>query len=57
MVSDGKLDRHCVNALRENQEELKEIVARFPEQDPKDQGITTERILPITCIDKIEPLR
>ncbi|HBC2018712.1 TPA: HD-GYP domain-containing protein [Vibrio cholerae] len=40
MVSDGKLDRHCVNALRENQEELKEIVARFPEQDPKDQGIT-----------------
>ncbi|BCZ99580.1 hypothetical protein V130003_05630 [Vibrio cholerae] len=40
MVSDGKLDRHCVNALRENQEELKEIVARFPEQDPKDEGIT-----------------
>ncbi len=40
IVSDGKLDRHCVNTLRENQEELKKIVASFPEQDPKDEGIT-----------------
>lgn len=36
MVLAGKLDRACVNALREHQQELKDIVARFPEHDPKD---------------------
>ncbi|MGL4830768.1 MAG: HD-GYP domain-containing protein [Vibrio sp.] len=40
MVYEGKLDRYCVNALRENQEELKIIIERFPELDPKDCGIT-----------------
>ncbi|ENM5732947.1 HD-GYP domain-containing protein [Vibrio mimicus] len=40
MVCEGKLDRHCVNALRENQEDLKVIVERFPELDPKDSGVT-----------------
>ncbi|HDY7431187.1 TPA: HD domain-containing protein [Vibrio vulnificus] len=36
MVIAGKLDRCCVNALREHQEELRDVVARFPEHDPKD---------------------
>ncbi len=36
MVIAGKLDRRCVNALREHQEELRDVVARFPEHDPKD---------------------
>ncbi len=40
MVSAGKLDRHCVNALRESQEELKTIIEQFPELDPKDSGVT-----------------
>ncbi|WP_158119967.1 HD domain-containing phosphohydrolase [Vibrio metoecus] len=40
MVSEGKLDRHCVNALRESQEELKTIIEQFPERDPKDSGVT-----------------
>ncbi|EEY98834.1 HD-GYP domain-containing protein [Vibrio mimicus] len=40
MVSEGKLDRYCVNALRESQEELKIIIERFPELDPKDSGVT-----------------
>ncbi|MGL6025847.1 MAG: hypothetical protein ACRC0U_01830, partial [Vibrio sp.] len=42
MVSEGKLDRDCVNALRENQEELKAIVGRFPDLDPKDGEATTD---------------
>ncbi|PAR21139.1 HD-GYP domain-containing protein, partial [Vibrio metoecus] len=40
MVSEGKLDHHCVNALRESQEELKTIIEQFPERDPKDSGVT-----------------
>ncbi|MBE3667609.1 hypothetical protein BOO25_01455 [Vibrio navarrensis] len=36
MVAEGKLDKACVNALREHQDQLKQIVARFPEHDPKD---------------------
>ncbi|HAS6348535.1 HD domain-containing protein [Vibrio sp. IRLE0018] len=36
MVIAGKVDRGCVNALREHQEQLKAIIAQFPEHDPKD---------------------
>jgi HD-GYP domain-containing protein (c-di-GMP phosphodiesterase class II) len=34
MVASGKLDRHCVNALRYNQVMLKEVLQTYPEADP-----------------------
>ena len=34
MVYSGKLDGHCVNALREHQDYLADIVRRYPESDP-----------------------
>ncbi|MDE1338983.1 HD domain-containing protein [Vibrio aestuarianus] len=37
MVVDGKLDRHCVNALRYHQDYLKQVIAAHPEMDPKDR--------------------
>lgn len=37
MVLAGKLDRHCVNALRYHQEYLKKVIEAYPEPDPKDR--------------------
>ncbi|SIO93151.1 HD domain-containing phosphohydrolase [Vibrio spartinae] len=34
MVAEGKLDKHCVNALRNHQEFLKDITRKYPEPDP-----------------------
>lgn len=34
MVYSGKLDGHCVNALREHQDYLVDIIRRYPESDP-----------------------
>ncbi|WNJ94472.1 HD domain-containing phosphohydrolase [Vibrio ruber] len=34
MVAEGKLDKHCVNALRKNQEFLNDIIRQYPEPDP-----------------------
>lgn len=34
MVQGGKLDAHCVNALREHQDYLVEIIRQYPESDP-----------------------
>ncbi len=34
MVFDGKLDKHCVNALREYQDELEAIIRDYPGTDP-----------------------
>ncbi|MDW6093688.1 HD-GYP domain-containing protein [Vibrio rhizosphaerae] len=34
MVAEGKLDKHCVNALRNHQAFLKEITREYPEPDP-----------------------
>ena len=34
MVFDGKLDGYCVNALREHQDELEEIIRQYPGTDP-----------------------
>ncbi|SHO58448.1 HD-GYP domain-containing protein [Vibrio quintilis] len=34
MVAEKKLDRHCVNALRNNQEYLKKVIEKYPEPDP-----------------------
>ncbi len=34
MVAEGKLDKHCVNALRNHQEYLKDITRKYPEPDP-----------------------
>ncbi|CAM3513400.1 Cyclic di-GMP phosphodiesterase response regulator RpfG [Vibrio aerogenes CECT 7868] len=34
MVAEQKLDRHCVNALRNNQEYLKKVIEKYPEPDP-----------------------
>lgn len=34
MVQGGKLDGHCVNALREHQDYLVEIIRKYPESDP-----------------------
>jgi HD-GYP domain-containing protein (c-di-GMP phosphodiesterase class II) len=36
MVQQGKLDRHCVNALRYEQQHLNQIIRQYPEMDPKD---------------------
>ncbi len=36
MVSDKKIDGACVNALRDQQDFLNEIIIRYPEADPKD---------------------
>lgn len=36
MVADKKIDAHCVNALREEQEFLNDVIRRYPEADPKD---------------------
>lgn len=40
MVQMGKLDRDCVNALREHQSELKAISERYPELDPSERATT-----------------
>ncbi|MBY7833507.1 HD domain-containing protein [Vibrio fluvialis] len=37
MVLAGKLDRHCVNALRYHQEFLKKVIEAYPEPDPSDR--------------------
>ncbi|MDF9389392.1 HD domain-containing protein [Vibrio sp. 1151_11] len=37
MVVSGKLDKHCVNALRYHQEYLKQVIDTHPEIDPKDR--------------------
>jgi len=39
MVSQGEIDKHCVNALRQNQVFLSKIIQRFPEADPQDIAI------------------
>jgi hypothetical protein len=36
MVQQGKLDRHCVNALRYQQQHLNQVIRQYPEIDPKD---------------------
>ncbi|MDW6001683.1 HD-GYP domain-containing protein [Vibrio mangrovi] len=36
MVAERKLDKHCVNALRNHQEFLKEVIEKYPEPDPSD---------------------
>jgi len=36
MVAAGKLDPHCVNALRYNQDYLKEVIKKYPEPDPSE---------------------
>ncbi|KGY11729.1 phosphohydrolase [Vibrio tubiashii] len=36
MVCEGKLDANCVNALREQQHQLKSIIQRYPERDPSE---------------------
>lgn len=36
MVVVGKLDKHCVNALRYHQDYLKRVIEAYPEPDPKD---------------------
>ncbi|MEF1289031.1 HD-GYP domain-containing protein [Vibrio sp. M260118] len=36
MVCEGKLDASCVNALREQQHQLKSIIQRYPERDPSE---------------------
>lgn len=35
MVSHGKLDPHCLNALRNHQDTINTIIQQFPEHDPK----------------------
>lgn len=37
MVVSGKLDKHCVNALRYHQDYLKRVSETYPELDPKDR--------------------
>lgn len=37
MVVAGKLDRHCVNALRYHQDYLKRVIETYPETDPQDR--------------------
>jgi len=37
MVANGKLDKHCVNALRYHQEYLKRVIETYPEPDPIDR--------------------
>ncbi|WP_070965402.1 HD-GYP domain-containing protein [Vibrio sonorensis] len=36
MVNQGKLDRECVNALREAQSDVEALLIKYPEFDPKD---------------------
>ncbi len=40
MVASGKLDKHCVNALRYHQDYLKQVSETYPELDPKDRQDT-----------------
>lgn len=37
MVVAGKLDKHCVNALRYHQDYLKRVIETYPEVDPQDR--------------------
>lgn len=37
MARDNKIEESCINALRDEQDELKQIISQFPEHDPKDE--------------------
>ncbi|MGC9423850.1 HD-GYP domain-containing protein [Vibrio sp.] len=37
MVNAGKLDKHCVNALRYHQDYIKRVIEAYPEVDPQDR--------------------
>ncbi|MCE0494327.1 HD-GYP domain-containing protein [Vibrio salinus] len=39
MVSGGEIDNHCVNALRQHQQKLSDIINEYPETDPSDMEI------------------
>lgn len=42
MVAEGKINKHCVNALRDHQDYLNEIISRYPEAEPTDFEPTPE---------------
>ena len=37
MALENKIDEVCINALRKQQDELKQIMSQYPEHDPKDE--------------------